>query len=78
MLTELKAYLMAHPSVRLTDVAVHFAVSPETARALLEHWVRKGKVARLDVAGQCRACDSPCSEGPEVYYQWLDRETGNA
>jgi len=51
MLTELKEYLVTHQWVCVTDVSMHFDVSPETARSLHEHWVRKGKVARLDVAG---------------------------
>jgi len=78
MLTELKDYLITHKSVCITDVVEHFDIPPETARALLEHWIRKGKVSQLDVVGECRAaCDRPCSDRLEVY-QWFDRETHSA
>ncbi|QXP84385.1 FeoC-like transcriptional regulator [Methylococcus sp. Mc7] len=73
MLTELKEYLITHRGVCVTEVAAHFDIPPETARALLEHWVRKGKVARFDVAGQCQACRSPCNERLQIF-QWLDRQ----
>jgi hypothetical protein len=76
MLIELKEYLVTHHRVCIADIAAHFAIPSETARALLEHWIRKGKVLRLDIAGQCQTCGSPCSERLEIY-QWIDRKVHN-
>ncbi|WP_036261726.1 FeoC-like transcriptional regulator [Methylocapsa aurea] len=73
MLTEIKEYLATHKRVFIREVAMHFDIPPEVARAALDHWVRKGKVSRLDIAGQCQAgCGGPCSERRDVY-QWIDR-----
>jgi DeoR/GlpR family transcriptional regulator of sugar metabolism len=73
MLLELKAYLASRRQASVRDVAAHFNISPETARALLEHWVRKGKVARLSLE-QCRQCALQCGKSWEAY-QWLDRKS---
>jgi putative ferrous iron transport protein C len=67
MLSELRDYLASHRWVCVGDVAAHFGVSPETARAMLEHWVRKGKVSRLE--RQCHSCPLPCGRSLEIY-QW--------
>lgn len=78
MLTEIKEYLITHKRVFVPDVATHFNVPPEVAHAVLDHWVRKGKVSRLDVEGQCQAgCGKPCS-GPLDVYEWIDRAIPSA
>lgn len=78
MLTEIKEYLIAHKRAFVADVATHFSIPPEVARAALDHWVRKGKVSRLDVEDQCQAgCGKPCSERLEVY-QWIDQAIPSA
>ncbi|MGD9658112.1 MAG: FeoC-like transcriptional regulator [Methylocystis sp.] len=70
MLLELKNYLASCGWVSVGDVAAKFSVSPETARAMLEHWVRKGKVSRLE--RHCHSCTLPCGKSL-VAYQWLEQ-----
>jgi len=72
MLMELKDYLASRKEASVRDVAAHFDISPETARALLEHWVRKGKASRLSLE-QCRQCALHCGKSWEAY-QWIDQE----
>ncbi len=72
MLMELKDYLASRKEASVRDVAAHFDISPETASALLEHWVRKGKASRLSLE-QCRQCALHCGKSWEAY-QWIDQE----
>lgn len=76
MLMELKDYLASRKEASVRDVAAHFDISPETARALLEHWVRKGKACRLSLK-QCRQCALQCGKSWEAY-QWLDQTAQRA
>ena len=76
MLVEVRDYLASRTEVSVRDVAVHFAIAPETARALLEHWVRKGKASRLSLE-QCRQCALHCGKSWEAY-QWLDQKVEKA
>ncbi len=76
MLMELKDYLASRKEASVGDVAAHFDISRETARALLEHWVRKGKVSKLSLE-QCRQCALQCGKSWEVY-QWLDQTAQRA
>ena len=79
MLVELKDYLASRKEASVRDVAAHFDISAETARALLEHWVRKGKASRLSLE-QCRQCaihSTHCGKSWEAY-QWLDQNSEQA
>ena len=73
MLMELKDYLASRKEASVRDVAAHFDISLETARALLEHWVRKGRASRLSLE-QCRHCALHCGKSWEAY-QWIGQET---
>ncbi|MBM3551425.1 MAG: DeoR family transcriptional regulator [Alphaproteobacteria bacterium] len=72
MLMEVKDYLASRREASVRDVAAHFSISQETARALLEHWVRKGKASRLSLE-QCRQCALHCGKSWEAY-QWLEQK----
>jgi hypothetical protein len=76
MLMELKNYLASRREVSVHEVAAHFDISPEAARRLLEHWVRKGNASRLSLE-QCRQCALHCGKSWEAY-QWLDQESSSA
>jgi hypothetical protein len=76
MLMELKDYLALRKEATVRDVAAHFGISPETARALLEHWVRKGKASRLSL-DQCQQCVLHCGKSWEAY-QWLEQKDEKA
>ncbi|WP_424374156.1 FeoC-like transcriptional regulator [Methylocystis silviterrae] len=70
MLLELRDYLASHGWACVRDVAAHFDISPQTAHAMLEHWVRKGKASRFE--RQCHSCTLPCAKSL-VVYQWIDQ-----
>lgn len=69
MLLELRDYLASHGWVCVRDVAAHFDISPQTAHAMLEHWVRKGKASRLE--RRRHSCTLPCAKSLAVYH-WIE------
>lgn len=80
MLMELADFLASRKEATINDVAAHFDIAPDTARALLEHWARKGKAVRIGLE-QCRQCAIHCGKSWEAY-QWIegggDGPAGNA
>jgi DeoR/GlpR family transcriptional regulator of sugar metabolism len=65
MLQAIKHYLASRGEASLRDVAAHVDVAPETARAMLEHWMRKGMIARCEEG--CRGCAAECGKSLERY-----------
>jgi len=68
ILTELKAYLMKNQQVALPELAHHFNLTPEATRDRLTHWIRKGKVRRLEERCQAGCC---CNQPPVEMYEWV-------
>ncbi|WP_083240255.1 FeoC-like transcriptional regulator [Methyloceanibacter methanicus] len=77
MLLDLKNYLEAHNPASIGDLATHYSIEPDALRGMLDHWIRKGKVKRLELGCTCKSCSqggtcgSCCSTSFEIY-QWLD------
>jgi len=70
ILSELKAYLQARGHVPLTDIVHHFDVDTEVARNMLQVWVNKGKVQRLQTTPSCGSSCSQCDPGTTEIYVW--------
>ena len=75
MLADIRNYLMARNSVTLADLALHFDKEPEVMRGMLGHWVRKGRVARSDLAAACSrscsgCCNQACNQAAREMYTW--------
>lgn len=58
MLSEIRTYLSQRGRASLAEIALHLHVSPDTARGMLQHWERKGRVCRL-----AAVCGGSCSKG---------------
>ncbi|MDR3089439.1 MAG: FeoC-like transcriptional regulator [Desulfobulbaceae bacterium] len=71
-LISLKKYLQERGTAPLSDIALHFATEPETARPLLDLWIGKGKVEKLIGAsgGACKGC-CKCDPAMLESYKWL-------
>lgn len=70
ILTDIKAYLETHKRVALMDIAYHFDVTPQAVEGLLAHWIRKGKVRRLEG----HYCQQGCCQAASQYltfYEWV-------
>lgn len=70
ILTDLKRYMSDRRRASLEDIAVHFSMSEDAARGLLQTWIAKGRVRRLNQhlpCGTCGKCESAVSD----VYEWV-------
>ena len=73
ILAEIRDYLATRGRAPLSDLATRFAADPEALRAMLDQWIRKGRVRRLDGgSGACGGCCGCTDKLPEVY-EWVPR-----
>jgi len=70
MLSDLKRYLSERPLASVADIALHLEVAPDVARAMLQPWIRKGRVQRLEGAEGCAGCHL-CQPGGRELYRWV-------
>jgi DNA-binding IclR family transcriptional regulator len=71
-LIDLKNYLRQQRQASLTELARHFRLEPDTVRAMLGHWQRKGKVVEVP-SGACGKACLGCHSAPGVeIYRWRD------
>lgn len=85
ILRDLKTYLVARRRVSLDDLVCRFAVEPDALRAMLAHWIAKGRIrvaaggqpAAAPACGGCTGCPSrgtaPTAGGTLAgeMYEWL-------
>ena len=77
MLSDLKRYLSQRPLASLADIALHLDVESDVARAMLQRWIQKGRVQRLDGADGCSGCDL-CQTGGRELYRWVGEGVSEA
>ena len=70
MLAAVRDYLQQRGQATLSDIALHFDISPEVARQMLEIWVRKGKVQRTRATASCGTSCSQCDPAATELYSW--------
>lgn len=71
-LIAMKKYLQGcGQRVSIKDVALHFRQSADTVRPLLDVWVGKGKLRRMEAPACGKGC---CQCDPETLelYEWVD------
>ena len=56
ILAEVRDYVRQRGRVSLADLVHHFDSSPDAMRGMLDQWVRRGKVRRLESANRCQGC----------------------
>jgi predicted ArsR family transcriptional regulator len=74
MLSEIRAYLSERHRASLAEIALRLKVSPEAARGMLDHWMRKGRVCRLAAfcnGGCSRGCGSCAESAANEIYEWV-------
>jgi len=70
MLTDLKKYLIEKKRAPLMDMAHHLNVSPDAVKGMLEHWIAKGKVRRLEGSSCNKGC-CQCDPSALEIYEWV-------
>ena len=71
ILSKLKSYLVERKRVPIGDLANHFDADPSAVRGMLEHFVRKGQVQRVDAEGACTGCQK-CDPALQEIYEWTE------
>jgi hypothetical protein len=75
ILTEVRDYLRREGQATLGDIARAVHTDRETARSMLEFWMRKGLVRQLQAGGGCAGCTQcaavAANEATEIY-RWSD------
>ncbi|MCP3970801.1 MAG: sugar metabolism transcriptional regulator [Rhodobacteraceae bacterium] len=71
ILAELKTYLTRRKRASLVDMALHFNSDPDAVRGMLDHYIRKGRVRRLDTGTACGGCHKCDALSLEIY-EWTE------
>lgn len=70
ILSDLKAYLKERGRAPIEDLANRFHTDPAAIRGMLETWIAKGRVRRIDPeAGDCTGCNK-CDSFKLEIYEW--------
>ncbi len=72
ILSHIKPYLMQHRRVTLGDLAYRFDTEPEAMKGMLDQWIRKGRVLKLEQRAVCSKTCGKCGHGVAMeIYQWM-------
>ena len=72
ILSDIKKYLVMHRRVVLADLVNHFDVEPDAMRGMVDHWIRKGRVRKLQAASACGATCCKCDPTLTELYEWVN------
>lgn len=67
----IKHYLQQRKVATLHDIAVHFRSEAETVRPMLDIWVGKGKVKKIEGGSGCSKGCCSCDPATIESYLWL-------
>ena len=70
ILIELKSYLVKKERAALIDIAHHFDIDPDGVKGMWEHWLRKGKVRRIEGSRCQKGCCQTDPANLEIY-EWV-------
>jgi uncharacterized protein YbaP (TraB family) len=72
ILSELKDYMVEKHIVSLQELLEHFDVDQETMEEMLNVWIKKGKVVKLEnIPMGCGKC-AQCHHFPsDEFYEWV-------
>lgn len=69
ILGDIRQYLQQRRIASLTEVSLHFDITPDATRFALDYWVKKQKVREVGAA--CGSSCSGCGDA-ESNYQWIE------
>ena len=70
ILSDIRHYLQERGQSTLADIALHFDIEPDTARGMLDVWVKKGRVQRRSATSSCGTSCSQCDTAATEIYVW--------
>jgi hypothetical protein len=68
-ISDIKGYLQKRGQAPLIDIANHFRSEPDAVLGMLEHWQRRGRIARISIP-KCNGCNKCGDAAPELY-RWI-------
>lgn len=73
-MSELKTFLIERHRASLVEIGLHFASPASAVRPMLDQWIAKGRVRRLDNVSTCGKAGSGCScqEKPVEVFEWVN------
>lgn len=75
ILSEIKDYFKERSAASLSDLSIHFNVEPAAMRGMLDQWIQKGKVRKVDHKGSCSNCCSNCKSDHLEIYEWREERS---
>lgn len=72
ILLDIKNYLKQAGSAPVRDIALHFKLSEDDTRSMLEHWVKKGRAIKQPAGTLCQSTCTSCAPNTIEIYQWLE------
>jgi hypothetical protein len=76
ILSEIKDYFKERSAASLSDLSIRFNVEPEAMRGMLDQWIKKGRVRKVDHACSCSNCCSNCKSDHLEIYEWRGERSG--
>ncbi len=73
ILSELRDYLKQQHRLSLLEMANHFNVDADALRGMLQKWVHKGRVKRIDTGGACGTSCCKCDPAMTELYEWVEK-----
>ena len=74
ILTEIKNFISEKKVVSMMDLIAHFQTDPGTLREMLEVWINKGKIEKIEInENHCNKCPQ-CHMQSTEFYKWVDEE----
>ncbi len=73
ILSELRDYLKQQRRLSLLEMVHHFDVDADALRGMLQKWVNKGRVKRIDTGGACGTRCCKCDPAMTELYEWVGK-----
>lgn len=74
MLLDIRDYLKAAGSAPVRDLALHFKISEDDAKAMIGHWVKKGLVKKQPAGSFCQSGCKNCAPDTIEIYEWIQTD----
>lgn len=71
-LSDLKRFMVERQRASLNEIAIHFDTPASAVRPMLDQWIAKGRLRKLDITGGCGKVGSGCTckEKPSEVFEW--------
>jgi hypothetical protein len=72
ILTEIEQYMRQQRRSTLLELSQHFGIEQAALRGMLDQWVCKGKMRKVNVLSKCQKTCDQCNASELQFYEWVD------